>query len=64
MMYRWMRSLDQGLEEPGELVPKSQVLGLQKRVEELERALRQTALETDVLKKPSKSPRTQGAQIA
>jgi transposase-like protein len=37
-MYRWKRSLDQGLKEFGELVPKSQALGLQKRVEELERA--------------------------
>jgi transposase-like protein len=50
-MYRWKRSLDQGLKEPGELVPKSQVLGLQKRVEELERALGRKALEVDVLKK-------------
>ena len=50
-MYRWKRSLDQGLKEPGELVPKSHVLGLQKRVEELERALGRKALETDVLKK-------------
>lgn len=50
-MYRWKRSLDQGLKEPGELVPKSQVLGLQKRVEELERALGRKALEADVLKK-------------
>jgi transposase-like protein len=33
-MYRWTRSLDQGLKEPGELVPKSHVLGLQKRVDE------------------------------
>jgi len=33
-MYRWKHSLDQGLEEPGEVVPKSQMLGLQKRVEE------------------------------
>ena len=49
--YRWKRSLDQGLKEPGELVPKSHVLGLQKRVEELERALGRKALETDVLKK-------------
>ncbi len=38
-MSRWKRSLDQGLKEPGEMVPKSHVLGLQKRVEELERAL-------------------------
>jgi transposase-like protein len=50
-MYRWKRSLDQGLKEPGELVPKSQVLGLPKRVEELERALGRKALEVDVLKK-------------
>ena len=38
-MYRWKRSLDQGLKESGKLVPKSLVGGLQKRVEELERAL-------------------------
>jgi transposase-like protein len=50
-MYRWKRSLDQGLKEPGEMVPKSHVLGLQKRVEELERALGRKALEVDVLKK-------------
>jgi hypothetical protein len=35
-MYRWKRSLDQGLKESGKLVPKSLVGGLQKRVEELE----------------------------
>ena len=28
-MYRWKRSLDQGLKESGELVPKSLVGGLQ-----------------------------------
>jgi transposase-like protein len=50
-MYRGKRSLDQGLKEPGELVPKSQVLGLQKRVEELARALGRKALEVDVVKK-------------
>lgn len=50
-MYRWKRSLDQGLKESGELVPKSQVLGLQKRVEELERALGRKALEVDLFKK-------------
>jgi transposase-like protein len=50
-MYRWKRSLDQGLKESGELVPKSQVLGLQKRVEELERALGRKAWEVEVLKK-------------
>ncbi len=42
--------LDQGLKEPGELVPKSHVLGLQKRVDELERALGRRALEADVVK--------------
>ena len=50
-IYRWKRSLDQGLKEPGEFVPKSQVLGLQKRVEEQERALGRKALEVDVFKK-------------
>jgi hypothetical protein len=49
-MYRWTRSLDQGLKEPGELVPKSQGRGLQKRIEELERALGRKAREADVLK--------------
>ena len=33
------------------MVPKSQVLGLQKRVEELERALGRKALEVDLFKK-------------
>ena len=37
-LYRWKRSLNQGLKEPGERVPKSHVLSLQKRAEELERA--------------------------
>ena len=54
-MYRWKRSLDQGLKESGKLVPKSLVGGLQKRVDELERALGRKALEVDVLKKPSSS---------
>ena len=47
----WKRALDRGLEEKGALVPKSQVLALQKKVEELERALGRKALETDILKK-------------
>jgi hypothetical protein len=47
-MYRWKRSLDQGLKEPGELVPKSHVLRLQKRVEELEWAQGRKASETEV----------------
>ena len=50
-MARWKRSLDQGLKESGELVPKSQVVGLQKRVEELERALGRKALEVEVVQK-------------
>jgi len=50
-MYRWKRGLDQGLKESGKLVPKSPEGGLQKRVEELERALGRKALEVDVLKK-------------
>ena len=50
-MYRWKRS-DQGLKESGKLVPKSLVGGLQKRVDELERALGRKALEVDVLPNP------------
>ena len=50
-MYCWKRRLDQGLKESGKLVPKSLVGGLQKRVDELERALGRKALEVDVLKK-------------
>lgn len=50
-MYRWRRSLEQGLKESGEMVPRSQVVGLQRRVEELERALGRKALEVEVLKK-------------
>ena len=49
-MYRWKGSLDHGLKEPGELGRKSHVLGLQKRVDELERALGRRALEADVVK--------------
>ncbi len=54
-MYRWKRSLDQGLKESGEMVPKSQMLGLQKRIEELERALGRKALEVDLFKKSTSS---------
>jgi len=46
-MYRWKRSLDQELKESSELVPKSLVGGLQKQIEELERALGRKALEVD-----------------
>jgi transposase-like protein len=50
-MYRWKRSLDQGLKESGKWVPKSHMRGLQKRGEELERALGRKALDVDGLKK-------------
>jgi len=50
-MYKWRRDLEQGLKERGEMVPKSQLVVLQKRVEELERALGRKSLEVDVLKK-------------
>jgi len=50
-LYRWKRALERGLKDQGELVPRSQVAALQKRVEELERALGRKSLEVDVLKK-------------
>ena len=51
LMYSWKRSVDQGLKETGALVPRSQVAALQKRVDELERALGRKAFEIEVLKK-------------
>jgi len=50
-LYRWKKQLDQGLRDHGELVPKSRLLPLQRKVEELERALGRRALEVDLLKK-------------
>ena len=50
-VYKWKRVLDQGLKERGALIPKSHLVILQKKVEELERALGRKALEVDVLKK-------------
>ena len=50
-MYKWRKDLELGLKDRGEMVPKSQVGGLQKRVEELERALGRKAMEVDILKK-------------
>ena len=47
-LYRWRRSLDQGLKGPGELIPKRQVLGAQKPVEDRERVQGRKALEVDV----------------
>ena len=50
-LYKWKRDLEQGLKDRGEMVPKSHVMGLQKRVEELEKALGRKAMEVDILKK-------------
>lgn len=50
-MYQWRRELEQGLKARGEMVPKSQVIALARRVEELEKALGRKAMEVDVLKK-------------
>jgi len=50
-LYKWKRDMERGLEERGEMVPRSQIAALQKRVEELEKALGRKALEVDVLKK-------------
>jgi len=50
-LHRWKRALERGLGDAGELIPKGQVVGLQRKVEELERALGRKALEVDILKK-------------
>ena len=50
-VYRWKKQLDQGLSDQGELVPKSRLLPLQRKIDELERALGRKALEVDILKK-------------
>ncbi len=50
-MYKWRRQLEKGLADRGEMIPKSELTGLQKKVEELERALGRKALEVDILKK-------------
>jgi transposase len=50
-LYRWKRALERGLGDAGELIPKGQVVGLQHKVEELERALGRKTLEVDILKK-------------
>ena len=50
-LYKWRRDLEQGLKDRGEMVPKSQISALQKKVEELERALGRKSMEVDVLKK-------------
>ena len=48
---KWKGDLERGLKERGEMVPKSHVATLQKKVEELERALGRKTMEVDVLKK-------------
>ena len=50
-LHRWKRAMDRGLRDSGELIPRSQVGALQKKIDELERALGRKALEVDVLKK-------------
>ena len=40
-----------GLRDHGEFVPKSRLLPLQRKIDELERALGRKALEVDILKK-------------
>ncbi|MGH8003947.1 MAG: transposase [Limisphaerales bacterium] len=50
-VYSWRRALERGLQNQGELIPKAQALALQRKVEELERALGRKALEVDILKK-------------
>ena len=51
LLHRWKRTVDQGVKESGELVPRSQVVALQKRVDDLERALGRKAFEVEALKK-------------
>ena len=50
-LYKWKRDLEQGLKERGEMVPKSQVSVLQRKVDELEKALGRKSLEVDIFKK-------------
>lgn len=50
-IYRWKQQLDHGLRDQGEQVPKSRLLPLQRKIDELERALGRKALEVDILKK-------------
>jgi len=51
MLFRWRKKLEKSLSDHGELVPKSQINGLQRKIEELERALGRKAMEVDLLKK-------------
>lgn len=52
VFYRWKKQLDKGLSDrPSEMVPKAKAAQLERRVEELERALGRKTLEVDILKK-------------
>ena len=52
VFYRWKKQLDKGLSDrPTETVPKAKAAQLERRIEELERALGRKALEVDILKK-------------
>ena len=52
VFYRWKKQLDKGLSDrPAETVPKTKVIQLERRVEELERALGRKGLEVDIFKK-------------
>ena len=50
-VHRWKKQLDRGLSDRGELIPKNHLLPLQRKIDDLERALGRKALEVDILKK-------------
>jgi len=50
-LYKWRRDLERGLADRGELVPKSQMTALQRKVDDLEKALGRSSLENQILKK-------------
>jgi transposase-like protein len=54
-VYQWRKELDRGLKNSGSMVPKADLISLERKVEELERALGRKALEVDILKKTFES---------
>lgn len=50
-LYKWRRDLERGLADRGELVSKAQVTALQRKVDDLEKALGRASLENQILKK-------------
>ena len=50
-IYQWKKHLDHSLGDRGQLIPKSRLVPLQRKIDELERALGRKALEVDILKK-------------